>query len=251
MIKKLVLVSFFFFFLFLTPFVVSAQKPEDWDPPEKNGVYDVPGKQNLKVRVFVHEPRDTQFTPELACIDDNSSAVVHPAGWKLHPGDWTYSLNPSSVPSSVGSTNLPTIAANSYGVWQSAINNKVKLVKGADTTKDRNAFDGINLVAWGRTSGSALAVTYTWYYPSTGFAAESDTIMNKKFTWGWSANICDSSYYDAQNILTHELGHWIGLNDEYTSPYVNNTMYGYGSKGEIKKDTLTAGDVKGATNLYN
>ena len=82
--------------------------------------------------------------------------------------------------------------------------------------------------------------------------------MNKRFNWYWSdpsswpaGQICAyEGVYDAQNILTHELGHTIGLDDEYESSYINNTMYGYGSKGETKKNTLTTGDKNGALTLY-
>jgi hypothetical protein len=51
-------------------------------------------------------------------------------------------------------------------------------------------------------------------------------------------------------VLTHEQGHWLGLDDVYTTAYVNNTMYGTGSRGDLKPDTLTTGDVAGAAAIY-
>ncbi len=162
-------------------------------------------------------------------------------------GVWTYNLNLSNVPAGVGSSNLPAISANAFGVWQSA-QNQVSFARGGDTTVTRNKLDYKNIVAWGRTSGTALAVTYTRYYTSTGLVADVDTIMNQKFAWTW--NTCSTSAYDAQDILTHELGHWMGLDDEYNSAYVYNTMYGYGSPAETLKDTLTSGDVSGLTSIY-
>ena len=79
--------------------------------------------------------------------------------------------------------------------------------------------------------------------------------MNKKFSWSWTpyniSNLCSvQNTYDAQNILTHEIGHWFGLDDHYTTEYQENTMYGYGSKNEVKKDTLTIGDVLGLNLIY-
>ena len=57
--------------------------------------------------------------------------------------------------------------------------------------------------------------------------------------------------YDAQEILTHELGHWMGLGDMYDAAnYQNATMYGYGSKAEVKKDTLSTGDISGIGVIY-
>ena len=77
-----------------------------------------------------------------------------------------------------------------------------------------------------------------------------------KFNWAWSdqttnSNCAYSGIYDAQNILTHETGHWMGLDDTYTDEFTNNTMYGYGNTGEVKKDTLSSGDVNGVNSIYN
>jgi len=158
------------------------------------------------------------------------------------------------VPSTI-SPNLGTIINNSFAVWENALptGSGVTLAYDGPTSANRAVYDRQNIIAWGRTSGSALGVTYIWY--QNGIAIELDTIMNEKFSWGWanqSTNpLCAySNVYDAQNILTHELGHWFGLNDHYTADYVNNTMYGYGSKGEVKKDTLTAGDIAGINLIY-
>ena len=48
----------------------------------------------------------------------------------------------------------------------------------------------------------------------------------------------------------HELGHTFGLNDMYDASYADHTMYGYGSRGETKKNTLTAGDAASVNALY-
>lgn len=228
--------------------------------PEKSGTYDVPGRPDLKVRVFVHNPKikpkpSPTPTPELICgTDPESDAVVDPAGWHL-PGKWTYQLNPYSVPLTVGSSNLAAISSLAFGNWKTASGDKVIFTQGPDTFVSKAGYDRKNIIAWGRAPGSALAVTYTWYYTATGLVAEVDTIMNKKYPWSWtnqtlSPNCADQNSYDAQDILTHELGHWMGLDDEYTSDYTNNTMYGYGSKGEVKKDTLTEGDIAGVDAIY-
>ncbi|MEK7633715.1 MAG: hypothetical protein AAB437_02625 [Patescibacteria group bacterium] len=246
--SKKIIIFLFGLILFLAPLLVSAQKPEDWEPPEKNGTYDVPGKKNLKVRVFVHNPKP-ELLPVLNCTDDNSStAQVGAAGWKL-TSNWSWYLNISSAPSSI-SGNMLTIANNSIKTWQDKLTGKVTFSPLGTTTINRAKLDNQNIITWGRTSGTALGVTYIWYFP--GLAVETDTIMNKKFPWNWSLQ-CGQypNSYDAQNILTHELGHWVGLNDEYDSAvYADHTMYGYGSKGEIKKDTLTTGDIYGVASIY-
>ena len=259
-------------FVFPLGLMAPAQAAPPGPLPEQAGLYAVPGHPNLMLRVFVYHGKPdgvgngkpAPFVPTLVCqsttvVDQDSTAVVPGAGWTL-PSAWTYNLNLASVPSSVGSTNLVTVADNGFNAWLGVndVNAAVNITRGSDTSITRAQRDYQNIITWGRTSGSALATTYIWYDTTTHEAVEIDTIMNKKFTWYWSnpstwpANqtCAYSGVYDAQNILTHELGHTFGLDDTYTSAYVNNTMYGSGSKGETKKNTLTTGDANGVAALY-
>ncbi len=235
---------------------VFAKNDKNADIPEIDGIYDVPGHPEMKVRVFTHKAKPGPVPqPTLVCglPDADSFALIGKTGWKL-PSSWTYYINSGSMPSSINGS-LAEIAAQSFKSWTDVANVTISNV--GTTTVGRKGFDGKNIITWGTASGSALAVTYTWYYTSTGEVAEVDTIMNKKFTWTWSdpdvwtdPACAYSNSYDAQNILTHELGHWFGLNDHYTADYANATMFGYGSKQETKKDTLTTGDIYGIQAIY-
>ena len=60
----------------------------------------------------------------------------------------------------------------------------------------------------------------------------------------------DPSIMDLDNIVTHELGHSLGLGDLYQAECSLETMYGYGVEGEIQKRDLNAGDVAGISSLY-
>lgn len=232
---------------------------------EQEGTYDVPGRPDLKVKVFVHHEKQNGrpspvYPPVCYLTDPDSTAPVGAVGWRLPQGAWIYTLNTNSVPSSVGSANLVTMAADAFERWSNATGSKIIFNKDSSNINTvRAVLDGKNIITWGRTSGSALAITYTWYNKNTGLAVETDTIMNNKFSWKWSnplnwispeTTCADANSYDAQNILTHELGHWLGLNDYYTTDFQNATMYGYGSKAEIKKDTLSTGDVSGIELIY-
>lgn len=246
--KSASLLALFILLAWLNP--AAAAKP-NFAPefPDRDGTYDVPGNDKLKVRIFVHKEKPGKFKKPApaVCTDLPSDSPVGKTGWHME-GDWTYKVNPAG-PSSLGS-NIPDIVTAAKEEWMGLpeLNSAITFQNGDATSANRAVYDGQNIIAWGRTSGNVLGVTYTWYYRDTGVAVESDTIMNQKFPWGWK--VCTSSAYDAQDILTHELGHWFGLNDHYTASYKENTMYGYGSKGEIKKNTLTNGDIAGVASIY-
>jgi hypothetical protein len=221
--------------------------------PEVSGDYSDPDHPGVRVRVFVHEPKAKgrpQVDTQAVCDDPESSSVDQATNWKLPSTNWTYRLNKSSVPSSVGSGNLETIAKNGFDAWTTSISSTSKptLNYGGTTSVNRSRYDGQNIISWGRTSGSALGVTYVRYYTSSGLVVDVDTIMNQKFPW--TLNTCSANAYDAGDILTHEQGHWFGLDDHYSSDFEDNTMYGYGSKGETKKVTPENGDKAGINLIY-
>jgi len=54
---------------------------------------------------------------------------------------------------------------------------------------------------------------------------------------------------DFENIATHELGHAAGMGHPSDS-CTEETMYRFADFGEIKKQTLEAGDIAGIKALY-
>jgi len=218
--------------------------------PEQAGDYPEPGRSDMRVRVFVYEQKPerpgTATVESAVCSDPHVNDVVGVTGWRLPTGTWTYRLNPASAPAGIR-TSLGDVASLGFGEWE-AYQSAVDFARGADTSVKRQALDFQNVIAWGKTPGNTLGVTYTRYYTATHEVADVDTIMNSRVKWSW--NQCTTDSYDAQAILTHELGHWMGLDDEYTASYVDNTMFGYGDRAETKKDTLEAGDVAGVQVIY-
>lgn len=247
-----------------------AKKDDAYILPENAGVYDVPGKPDMKLKVIVYHAKEDPTIkggkvqpaqPTLKCVssadfDKDSASFVAAAGWKL-PSAWNYRVNLSSVPSTIGAINAKVLIPKAYGTWKTVLGGSTTFNQGINTNVSTAKYDGQNIVTWGRASATTLAVTYIWY-GSNGIATEIDTIMNNRFTWYWSdpiswpiGQICAyQGVYDAQGILTHELGHTVGLDDEYTSEYVNNTMYGYGNTGDAKESTLATGDILGAKAIY-
>ncbi len=235
--------------LLVVVLVVLAASPALAEPPAD-------AQDALKLKVFVHYPKPGKPQPQPGICDptQNETSNYGLAGWK-RSGTVTYRVNYTSIPSTVVNPQ-PAINA-AFEVWEQQTGGKVNFVEGAPTTLTRYKRDGVNLVAWGNvSSASAIAVTYTWYNPTTGEAVEQDVIMNAKLpgkqTYVSNPDaVCGDLYaYDVQNILTHEVGHWVGLDDLYNDADQDLTMYGYGDKGELKKDTLARGDILGMDALY-
>ena len=118
-----------------------------------------------------------------------------------------------------------------------------------DTTAKYGRLDGKNVFVFGNNQPGIIAVTRTWYETSTGNILDSDVLFNLRFIWG-DATV-DYRKMDIQNIATHEIGHTIGLNDQYDDICSEVTMYGYSDYGETKKRSLEVPDINGLTALYN
>jgi hypothetical protein len=209
-------------------------------------------KDDIKLRVFVHYPKGVDGArPASVCdIVTTDSSNYLSAGWKIAATE--YRVNYATIPSSV--TNASLAIRNSFATWQAA--SGVALTEGSPTRATRATLDGQNVVVWGNAPSGAIAVTYTWSNQASGLVVEVDTVMNRKLPWAFTQaaqpdrTCAKANAYDVQNILTHEVGHWMGLGDLYNQVDNDLTMFGYGALDELKKDTLLTGDLAGIAHIY-
>lgn len=217
---------------------------------------------DIRMKVFVHyphpEPQETKDKgrlPKPVCQPTTNDQVENYGltGWELPTSTIVYRINYSTRPLNLTNASVKGAVLNAFVAWDDQTD-MVSFSEGPATAAYRYQQDGINLVAWGTVPNNAIAVTYTWYYPSTGKWVESDTILNKRLKWAWTLYSTDcagvANAYDLQNIMTHENGHWMGLDDLDDSVTKDLTMYGYGITSELKKDTLGLGDILGVQSLY-
>jgi hypothetical protein len=96
-------------------------------------------------------------------------------------------------------------------------------------------------------AGGALAITLITVDDDAKTIIDGDIVINggHRFTdvttyTTTNAGI-NGNCYDLQNVVTHELGHWFGLGENYDN--TEATMFAYVDPGEIKKRDLDTQDV--------
>lgn len=119
---------------------------------------------------------------------------------------------------------------------------------GATTSTAYGANDGSYIVGFGPMGiNGTLAETSIWYSSESGQLYDTDLQFNTSYQWSTDGS---STYYDVQNIGTHEFGHFLCLEDLYSTADSEKTMYGYAAAGETKKRTLDQDDINGIAYLY-
>jgi hypothetical protein len=163
------------------------------------------------------------------------------SGYHRSPATCNYYIN-SSLPADWVSAIQSGDAA-----WDAA-GSAFRYNYGGTTTRTGPTADGYNII-WRKDlgAGGTIAANYYWYNRTTKIVSENDIIFNSRLAWSTTGS---PSAFDVQNIITHELGHCLVLDDIYKTYQKEMTMYGYASAGETKKRTLEFGDKDGIKYVY-
>ena len=154
-----------------------------------------------------------------------------------------YFVNPAGGPAGT----LQAVTA-SLQTWTDVSSSSLEfLFGGTSASASSQGRDGTNLILFQPLLSDSIAVTFTWYDTSTGEITDSDILLSTSYSW--SASGAPGSM-DVQNIVTHESGHMLSLEDLYGAGDSAKTMYGFASAGETKKRTLDPDDAAGISHLY-
>lgn len=106
--------------------------------------------------------------------------------------------------------------------------------------------NGVNNISFSNQpyfSSGVIAVTNIAYSATSGIITEADILINENFTFSSSTNPASGSYY-LGDVVTHELGHFVGLSH---SEVQNSTMVYTLFRGQ---HTLAADDISGINTIY-
>lgn len=161
-------------------------------------------------------------------------------GYKM-PGPVSYRVN-ENYP---GVTGEGAEIVKAFDTWNAA-GSFFRVSRAGESTRTESVGVGNNLneIWFALTSElpDALALNYLWSYPG-GDYIESDIILNMAYNWAASAT---GSAYDIQSVVLHEVGHTVGLDDQY--PNYDRVM-GAAVPGENKR-VLTSHEKAGAVFLH-
>lgn len=108
--------------------------------------------------------------------------------------------------------------------------------------------DYTNTIGW--RAGVSGAVAGTCNYAVGGSFQESDIALNSNKNWVNYPSSCPAGYYYTEDVITHEMGHWLGLEDLYAGAAEAMTMYHTSPTCSMMNPTLAFGDANAINALY-
>ena len=238
---------------------------------------EIPGKSppELNKAVFVHYPKGLEAKGGIPGPPDKPPKPDDGDGgggklwykdsgiqWVTPKADFLY--NPTGAPPG----NFLSAVQKGFDTWTAVEssnftfgNGSTSIVYGISSLD--NYMDGQNVVGWADLNAegwpNAIAVTMVWYLGDTILEVDMAFNNNSQFAWSYNGpgdeiwdngNTVDKYDVDVQNIATHEVGHWLMLEDLYNKPAGEQTMYGISAEFDLQKRSLESGDIAGITSIY-
>lgn len=138
----------------------------------------------------------------------------------------------------------------SFQSWQNIPAANIQFEYKGTTSARTVGRDGINLISFADDStplgSSAIAATFS-FFRTEGNALvldESDSVFSQMFSYSTSA---EPNKFDIQGVLTHEVGHFLGLDH---SGMVSSVMVPFGAISTLDQRNLSYDDIAGIVEIY-
>jgi len=167
----------------------------------------------------------SEFSMALGGLKDQ---IIATADWPFH-----FKMNEEGIPRITDGSDTAAVG-KSFRTWENITTAIIDFVNDRTTTiKNASATDGINLVSFTdekypfppRVLAIAAKTLKVSPNDDVAYIIDADIVVNPKFVQhnvGVGYENTNAGYYDAQSIITHEIGHVLGL---IHTGVVNSTMF--------------------------
>jgi hypothetical protein len=246
------------------PVVPPAEQDESGTLPNEARVRPTAARVKLKSHIFI-DRFQVSGNKGPAFSDDFSVYKLFRGGVKWSKTPVSYYVDLNGAPD--GALDAITESTEEWEDYTSTVlfeyvdnNTSITFNKPGDLEKPYKE----NTVSWASFDAlelpeDAVAVNVVWFWVmvSPGGVtrrvldlAEFHIINNSDLLWAVNAPDIKGDQFDVQNVITHEFGHSLFLDDLYMPPASELTMLGYTAIGETKKRNLGLGDILGLQALY-
>jgi Matrixin/IPT/TIG domain len=159
-------------------------------------------------------------------------------------------INQMGSPQIANSSEFAAVQA-AFQTWQNVGTASISFQYMGATPVSTVGQDGLNVITFVDDTvplgSDTVASTFSFFtIDGTGSLViqEADIALSTAVSFSTSG---DPGKYDLQSVLTHEIGHFLGLDH---SALVSSVMTPYGRVGQLDQRTLTYDDIAGVTQLY-
>ena len=199
----------------------------------------------MEKKVIVHRIKpDNPGKPPKPDSNDKYWYKVSSLTWNNPNPQIQYEINLEG--SGLGPSAASAIAT-CFETWDDTTNAELFSNSYTASVLEAGVRDYHNVLSFGIEEPGIIAVTTIWSI--SGQIVEIDVLFNTYYPWTQNGAV-ETNKMDLENIATHEIGHWLVLEDLYNRPARSVTMYGYSTYGETIKETLEADDIKGVQVIY-
>ena len=136
---------------------------------------------------------------------------------------------------------------NAFSEWE-LTDTEIDFTYAGSCSVTYHSKNGKNELFWGyslETFQAAVNHYWDWF----GEFEEIDIEFNQKYPIEWTIG-ADQGFFDVRSVATHEIGHFLGLQDCYRIENDHVTMYYNTGDNTIEPRELKSGDILGAKFIY-
>jgi hypothetical protein len=166
----------------------------------------------------------------------------------------SYWINEKGSPQILNGSDFAAVQA-AFQTWQNIPTADIRFAYKGTTPVSTVGYDGMNVITFIDAStplgSSTIAATFSFYGSVLNSAGvivygtqEADIAFNPAFSFSTSA---ETARYDIQGVITHEIGHFLGLDH---AGLISSVMVPFSAASQLDQRTLSYDDIAGVMEIY-